>query len=301
MAANKKISELTILGDSGNPVLVETVRDGANFKLLCNLQATAAPTVTNDSSKGYSVGSIWNYNGVIYTATDVSVGAAVWVAVGGASGGSLQDAYDIGNTIEGFDVVIDDTSNNVSITKGSTITGTYVIALGEGSANGNTGDYVNAIGKAASGNTGLGVNALGDGAAADNTGAYVNALGENAAAENIGTNVNALGEGSASGNTGSEVNALGGGAASYNTGDSVNALGGGAASYNTGTNINAIGVGAASYNTLSNMTIIGTNELSTYADHTAALLAINTGTGATAGHYLYINASTNSIGCVTIV
>jgi hypothetical protein len=83
MAANKKISELAVLADSGNPVLIETVRDGANFKLLCNLTATAAPTVTNDSSEGYSVGSIWNFGGVVYTATDVSVGAAVWVAVGG--------------------------------------------------------------------------------------------------------------------------------------------------------------------------------------------------------------------------
>jgi hypothetical protein len=87
MAANKKISELAVLADSGNPVLVETVRDGANFKLLCNLQATAAPTVTNDSSEGYSVGSPWNYNGALYIATDVSVGASVWVAVG--SGGDF--------------------------------------------------------------------------------------------------------------------------------------------------------------------------------------------------------------------
>ena len=84
MAANKKITELTTLPDSGGAVFIETVRDGANFKLLCNLQATAAPTVTNDSSQGYSVGSIWNYEGAVYVLKDASVGAADWVAVGGA-------------------------------------------------------------------------------------------------------------------------------------------------------------------------------------------------------------------------
>ena len=42
--------------------------------------------MTNDSSQGYSVGSIWNFAGVLYTATSVSVGSAVWVRVNSESG-----------------------------------------------------------------------------------------------------------------------------------------------------------------------------------------------------------------------
>ena len=234
-----------------------------------------------------------------------------------ASGGSLQAAYDIGNTIEGFDVVIDDTSNNVSITKGATVTGTYVIALGTVAADSNTGNYVNAIGESSAfENTGSNVNAIGEKAAANNTGNNVNAIGDSAAGGNSGSNVNAIGSSAAGGNAGNKVNAIGSSAAEFNTGSNVNAIGTGAAGGNSGSNVNAIGENAAggnsgsnvnaigenaaTSNALSNMTIIGTSELSTYADHTAALLAINTGTGATAGHYLYINASTNSIGCVTI-
>ena len=46
-----------------------------------NYAATIAPVVTNDSSQGYSVGSVWvdTTNDVGYICYDVTVGAAVWV------------------------------------------------------------------------------------------------------------------------------------------------------------------------------------------------------------------------------
>lgn len=39
------------------------------------------PTVTDDASKGYKVGTRWMYSatGVVYVATSVTNGAAVWV------------------------------------------------------------------------------------------------------------------------------------------------------------------------------------------------------------------------------
>jgi hypothetical protein len=116
MAANKKISELAVLADSGNPVLVETVRDGANFKLLCNLQATAAPTVTNDSSEGYSVGSPWNHEGMLYTLRDASVGAADWVAVNVISSLETLPATTTAGTgtANDFKVIFEKKGNTVS-------------------------------------------------------------------------------------------------------------------------------------------------------------------------------------------
>lgn len=49
------------------------------FESVNNLNAIAAPTVTDDSDSGYSVGSLWGFGDNLYKCTDASVGAAVWV------------------------------------------------------------------------------------------------------------------------------------------------------------------------------------------------------------------------------
>lgn len=50
-----------------------------NMALINNLGATGAPAVTDDSSKGYSIGSWWiRTNGAAYVLTDPTAGAAVW-------------------------------------------------------------------------------------------------------------------------------------------------------------------------------------------------------------------------------
>ena len=43
------------------------------------VRATSGPQLTDDSSKGYSVGSIWIYDGHLYICRSANVGAAVWV------------------------------------------------------------------------------------------------------------------------------------------------------------------------------------------------------------------------------
>lgn len=53
-----------------------------------NLEATTNPGLRDDSAAGYEVGSVWvnTLTGITFTATDVTVGAAVWSGNGG--GGS---------------------------------------------------------------------------------------------------------------------------------------------------------------------------------------------------------------------
>lgn len=61
---------------------------------LTNYSATTGPTVSNDSTQGYSRGSIWinTTTNLVYTCTSNAVGAAVWVQTlpAGPSGGSVS-------------------------------------------------------------------------------------------------------------------------------------------------------------------------------------------------------------------
>jgi hypothetical protein len=68
-------------------------RTGAGtYEVLKDNSTNTPPTVSDDSSAGYSVGSRWvaTLTGTIYFAADVSVGAAVWRAVGGATAPTLD-------------------------------------------------------------------------------------------------------------------------------------------------------------------------------------------------------------------
>lgn len=49
--------------------------------ILDNLTATAAPTASSDISLGYSIGSRWAYNGLLWNCTANTLGAAVWKLV----------------------------------------------------------------------------------------------------------------------------------------------------------------------------------------------------------------------------
>jgi len=59
---------------------------------------TFVPQVTDDSTKGFVVGSRWSLDdGTVYLCSDDTIGAAVWAVVT-ASVSSLQDVTDVGNT-----------------------------------------------------------------------------------------------------------------------------------------------------------------------------------------------------------
>jgi hypothetical protein len=73
---------LYVMGSSGN-----TIRQS-----LYNL--TTTPTVTDDDTLGYSVGSLWTLDdGTVYVCSDATTGAAVW-AIGGIP--NLQQVTDVG-------------------------------------------------------------------------------------------------------------------------------------------------------------------------------------------------------------
>lgn len=56
------------------------------------LNATTAPTATDDNTQGYAVGSKWadTTNDKLYEAIDVTTNTAIWIFVGGAGSGSWQ-------------------------------------------------------------------------------------------------------------------------------------------------------------------------------------------------------------------
>lgn len=105
-----------------------------------------------------------------------------------------------------------------------------------------------------------------------------------------------------------EGNSLSGGnnfqgtnAGTGNTGSYIIAFGLDAGENNTGSEVTAFGSGAAQGNQLSGVTVFSNLTLPTYANHTAASLAITVPLGATAGcTYLYHNQATNSIGAVRL-
>jgi hypothetical protein len=97
-ALGKKIPSLTQAGTLDGTEELEGVKDSATVKMttaqiaglingngpegfapINNLNAVAAPTATDDSSDGYSVGSLWGFGDNIYKCTDATEGAAVWV------------------------------------------------------------------------------------------------------------------------------------------------------------------------------------------------------------------------------
>lgn len=96
----------THISDVANPHSVTQTQVGLDnvINLKMNLTATAIPTVTDDSSVGYNVGSRWVYADVEYVLVDSTVGAAVW-EITTASGGSANSPLTTKGDIWGFSTV----------------------------------------------------------------------------------------------------------------------------------------------------------------------------------------------------
>ena len=70
-------------GAAGKLLQVNIAATGVEFGPRQNLTATVAPTATDDSAAGYSIGSQWldTVGGKIWFCTDATAGAAVWKGV----------------------------------------------------------------------------------------------------------------------------------------------------------------------------------------------------------------------------
>lgn len=78
----------------------------ANLAFTNNFSATAAPTASDDSSKGYQIGSVWivGSTGTAYTCVDASVGAAVWSAASGLGAQGAPAAKTTSSTLTAADL-----------------------------------------------------------------------------------------------------------------------------------------------------------------------------------------------------
>ena len=78
--ASKKFTQFDTANNTPETEISVGVKGTDNFKRLNYLTATTNPTVNDDNSDGYTVGSMW-FNastGTMYICTDSTVGAAKW-------------------------------------------------------------------------------------------------------------------------------------------------------------------------------------------------------------------------------
>lgn len=194
---------------------------------------------------------------------------------------NLQTAYDNGSTINGSNVIIEDS------------TGAGIVAIGQLAADSNTGTDIVAIGsQTCSGNTGNSVFAIGNKAAINNTGNAVLAI--QALLNNTGSSV--LGIGGGENNTGDECIFIGFNSGLNNTGQQCVHIGNQAGEDNTGDQVVALGQAVGIANALSNQFIVSPSNMPSYANAAAAGAAITVALGATAGDfYLYHDQSDDTI------
>jgi hypothetical protein len=291
------------------------------------------PLAINTLARFRNVGTIkWHFRTVDFgndpavDAAAIAAGNNIWATVAPATIPSIDDIiYE--STLDpccGIQQVLD---TNKSIANGllfigtnageSNIAASDVIALGTDAASSNTSVDVVALGNSAallnqgsdvvaignttlSANTGSDVIAIGQNAGQGQSGNYSILFGPGAGFNNSGLELFAAGVSAGNLNTGDKVTAIGNLAGAGNSGNSVVAIGPAAANINSANYVIALGNNAGSNNTLAVSTIISNDCLPTYLNYAAASAAINAGTGATTGTYLYHDQTTNSIGAVRI-
>ena len=86
-------------GNRGGGTLHPSAWAGANgFLPKCEPNGALAPTINDDSSQGFSIGSLWyeTGSGAVYICTDATLGAAVWTEINNSAvlGGSAPQDVD---------------------------------------------------------------------------------------------------------------------------------------------------------------------------------------------------------------
>jgi|GWRWMinimDraft_5_1066013.scaffolds.fasta_scaffold01192_2 hypothetical protein len=145
---------------------------------------TTTPTVTDDATKGFVVGSRWILdNGDLYVCTDDATDDAIWEFVLPTLEQILDNNHDLINR-----------QNFQGTNAGLDSTGIFVNIFGESAGTNNTADEANFFGQSSGyNNTGANPNFLGALSGVNNSGANVNAFGNGAGINNTYKNVNLFG------------------------------------------------------------------------------------------------------------
>ena len=130
----------------------------------------------------------------------------------------------------------------------------------------------------------------------NNTESQVSSFGIGSGNGNSGLNLSSFGFESGSGNSGTNVSTMGASSSRNNSGDEVVSLGVSANENNTGDKVIALGKDAGKGNTQSNRFIVGLGYLPTFANTTAANIALPP--SSVNGVYLYIDLSDKTIKAV---
>lgn len=97
-----------------------------------NLTATSAPSIANDNTQNYAVGSVWIDVSAdqVYIAADVATGAAIWrqVSAGGGSGSAVKDTIVTANSFSTGNVVRRD-AGGYALSQGDSLANAKVLGV----------------------------------------------------------------------------------------------------------------------------------------------------------------------------
>jgi hypothetical protein len=123
LGGSKGIAQICAVGyelkwEAGRLYVMNGNGNGIRWSLY-NFNIT--PTVNDDVTKGYAIGSLWSLDdNTIYLCSDASTGAAVWT-LQSASVANLQDVTDIGNTTTN-DLIVQGANDFEGLVSSQTIT-----------------------------------------------------------------------------------------------------------------------------------------------------------------------------------
>lgn len=227
-----QITNLAAGSAAQDAVTVQQLEDS----ILRNNAVAGVPTVNDDETLGYGIGSTW-FNiatgSDIYVCVDATAGAALWLLYSPlipADNWSLTGNAGIDPSVNFIGTTdtatfIGRVNNHLAFYFGIPTTKSYTF-MGYDAGLGASGGNLCFVGVLA------GLNA---------SGSYQNGMGFNACATTAGNAINGFGFAAAEAEIGDNVNGLGTNAASVSTGDNVNAQGFEAGYHSIGSNLNLFG------------------------------------------------------------
>ena len=129
---------ITTVGADTSALLADSSQSSGLRWQLNNFAGTTAPTVNEDSGDGYSIGSRWidTTNDRVYTCTDATVGAAVWIQGFSVAGGAATISGGTETTTGGYKYCAFTSNGTLTVSSGG-----FVEALVVGGGGGGGGYF----------------------------------------------------------------------------------------------------------------------------------------------------------------